>query len=127
MHSNLDRWIIIVEQNVRLQGSMHPAKFLSSGRGGAGDYVYASKDAHHHGYKFAEYPTTTLLGNSYWQNTKPSGKVSIETHQPFRKKQLPSMEGEGRFFVLYWCNFGVWKTCPATYELENLVKNVFET
>ena len=36
IHSNLDRWIIIVEQNVRLQGSMHPVKFLSRGR--AGDY-----------------------------------------------------------------------------------------
>ena len=34
IHSNLDRWIIIVEQNVRLQGSMHPVKFLSHGRGG---------------------------------------------------------------------------------------------
>ena len=29
----MDRWIIIVEQNVRLQGSMHPVKFLSRGRG----------------------------------------------------------------------------------------------
>ena len=35
IHSNLDRWIIIVEQNVRLQGSMHPVKFHA---GGAGDY-----------------------------------------------------------------------------------------
>ena len=34
IHSNLDRWIIIVEQNVRLQESMHPVKFLSRGRGG---------------------------------------------------------------------------------------------
>ena len=33
IHSNLDRWIIIVEQNVRLQGSMHPVKFVSRGRG----------------------------------------------------------------------------------------------
>ena len=34
IHSDLDRWIIIVEQNVRLQGSMHPVKCLSRGRGG---------------------------------------------------------------------------------------------
>ena len=34
IHSNLDRWIIIVEQNLRLQGSMHPVKFPSRGRGG---------------------------------------------------------------------------------------------
>ena len=34
IHNNPDRWIIIVEQNVRLQGSMHPVKFLSRGRGG---------------------------------------------------------------------------------------------
>ena len=33
VHSNLDRLIIIVELNVRLQGSMHPVKFLSRGRG----------------------------------------------------------------------------------------------
>ena len=34
IHSNLDRWIIIVEHNVSLQGSMHPVKFLSRGRDG---------------------------------------------------------------------------------------------
>ena len=34
IHSILDRWNIIVEQNVRFRGSTHPVKFLSRGRDG---------------------------------------------------------------------------------------------
>ena len=61
--------------------------------------LYARRGAHHHGFQSAEQTTTIQLGNSHWQNTTHTGKVSIKTHHPLRKKTRLSSMGGARIFA----------------------------